>query len=71
MMVSIDKVANLTNVMCTCTLCEMIVQSASTHGKVKYSATQFGNILGSAESVIPLFKCQIANNGELFVLDMI
>ena len=48
---------------------EMIVQSASTHGKVKYSATRFGNVLGSAGSVIPLFKRQIANGGPVTVTD--
>lgn len=50
-------------------MCEMIVQSASTHGKVKYSATRFGNVLGSAGSVIPLFKRQIANGGPVTVTD--
>ena len=52
MMVSTDKAVNPTNVMgATKRMCEMIVQSASTHGKVKYSATRFGNVLGSAGSL--------------------
>lgn len=50
-------------------VCEMIVQSASTYGKVKYSATRFGNVLGSAGSVIPLFKRQIANGGPVTITD--
>ena len=50
-------------------MCEMIVLSASTHGKVKYSATRFGNVLGSAGSVIPLFKRQIANGGPITLTD--
>lgn len=62
-MVSTDKAVNPTNVMGRATkrMCKMIVQSASTYGNVKHSATRFGNILGSAGSVIPLFKRQIVS----------
>ncbi len=70
MMVSTDKAVNPTNVMgATKRMCEMIVQGASTQGNVKYSTTRFGNVLGSAGSVIPLFKRQIASGGPITLTD--
>lgn len=70
MMVSTDKAVNPTNIMgATKRMCEMIVQAASVTGHTRYSCTRFGNVLGSAGSVIPLFKRQIAAGGPITLTD--
>ena len=72
MMVSTDKAVNPTNIMgATKRMCEIIARahSAQQGNKVVFSDTRFGNVLGSAGSVIPLFKRQIANGGPITITD--